>query len=41
VALSRIERVDVECLIGVGEGEARSARRRSLSRPPGVLKRTS
>jgi hypothetical protein len=41
VALFRTERVDVECFIGVGEGEARSARRRSRSRPPGVLRRTS
>ena len=33
--------VDLERLMGEGEGEARSARRRRRSLPPGVLKRTS
>jgi hypothetical protein len=41
VALIRTARADAERLTGDGDGEVRSTRRRSLSRPPGVLRRTS
>jgi hypothetical protein len=40
-ALIGEDRVDPGRLIGDGDGEVRPARRRSRSRPPGVLKRTS
>ena len=33
--------MDAERFIGDGEGETRSAKRRSFSRPPGVLSKTS
>lgn len=37
----RVDLIDAARLIGDGDGEVRFARRRSRSRPPGVLRRAS